>query len=307
MKFPPPQLEDSWCKALDQEWKKPYLVDLASFLQKERAKGDVFPKSNDVFAALNATPFDQVNVVIVGQDPYHDVGQAHGLSFSVKPPVPPPPSLKNIYKELQEDLGIPIPEHGCLDKWAKQGVLLLNAILTVRAHTPKSHHGMGWETFTDACVAKLAERSDPIIFVLWGKSAQEKMDNLKIDSHHHVLVAAHPSPFSAHSGFFGCKHFFKNQRSAYKSGKETNQLGFTMSDLSIQNIALNKKLSSLKTDAKVSLSTTAKTEMAAPTKEAAAIKEFELEIEEANRAFALVVEIRKKLESAYDSYKSIQE
>lgn len=220
MKFPPPQLDQSWCKALDAEWEKPYLRELANFLQKERVEAEVFPKSSEVFAALNATGFEDVRVVIVGQDPYHDVGQAHGLSFSVKPGVVPPPSLKNIYKELQADLGIVAPEHGCLEKWAKQGVLLLNATLTVRAHSPKSHHGMGWEQFTDACVERLAEREDPVIFVLWGRSAKEKLDRLHIDKRHPVLTAPHPSPFSAHSGFLGCKHFSKINLLLTNQGKK---------------------------------------------------------------------------------------
>ena len=220
--MPPPQLEESWKKALQEEWPKKYLEELAQFLAEERAHGAVYPSKQDVFNAFNSTPFEQVKVVIVGQDPYHGPDQAHGLSFSVPVGIPQPPSLKNIFKELQEDLGIIPPNHGSLTSWAKQGVLMLNAILTVRAHTPKSHYGKGWEQFTDAVINRLADREDPIIFVLWGKTAQEKCRHIleSTRQRHFVLMAPHPSPYSVHSGFFGCKHFSKINEVLTKQGKE---------------------------------------------------------------------------------------
>jgi len=214
---PPPQLENSWTKALEEEWGKSYLTELATFVAHERASGPIYPPKDEVFSAFNQTPFDEVQVVIMGQDPYHGPNQAHGLSFSVKEPVPPPPSLQNIYKELKEDLGIEPPQHGNLLNWAKQGVLMLNATLTVRAHEPRSHYGQGWEAFTDAVVARLSAREDPVIFVLWGRSAAEKCSHLA--PHHYVLTSPHPSPFSAHSGFFGCQHFSKIQELLTKQGK----------------------------------------------------------------------------------------
>lgn len=219
----PPQLDESWREALKDEWSKKYVQELASFLSTERAGSiPIYPSKLDVFNAFNHTPFDQVKVVIIGQDPYHGPGQAHGLSFSVPKEVAQPPSLKNIFKELQEDLGIAPPKHGCLTGWAKQGVLMLNAILTVRAHTPQSHNGKGWETFTDAVVSALISREDPAIFVLWGKTAQEKCRRIleKTTNRHFVLTAAHPSPYSAYSGFFGCKHFSKINELLKKQGKE---------------------------------------------------------------------------------------
>jgi len=216
-------MEESWKQALKEEWGKKYLLDLVSFIAQERSKPEpVYPAKNDVFHAFNLTPFEKVKVVIMGQDPYHGPGQAHGLSFSVPPPIPQPPSLKNIFKELQDDLGIPPSSHGCLVAWAKQGVLLLNAVLTVRAHTPRSHYGQGWEVFTDAVIARLVQREDPVIFVLWGKTAQEKCRHILEQSknRHFVLMAPHPSPYSVHSGFFGCRHFSKINELLKKQGKE---------------------------------------------------------------------------------------
>ena len=210
--LPPSQLEESWKDALKQEWSKPYLNDLATFVANERASGaPIYPQKTDVFSAFNHAPFDKTNVVIVGQDPYHGPGQAHGLSFSVPPSVPQPPSLKNIFKELQNDLSITPSLEGSLVSWAKQGVLMLNAVLTVRAHQPYSHSGKGWELFTNAVLACLYERADPVIFVLWGKAAQEKCRSVLSEKANRafVLTAPHPSPFSAHSGFFGCHHFSK--------------------------------------------------------------------------------------------------
>jgi len=215
---PPPQIEMRWAKVLEKEWKKPYLEDLVQFLAQERCSGiPIYPQKKDVFNAFNHTPFDQVQVVIIGQDPYHGPEQAHGLSFSVPDHISQPPSLKNIFKELKQDLGIDPPSGGNLEGWAKQGILMLNAILTVRAHQPRSHHGQGWEHFTDAVVAALSSRSDPLIFVLWGKTAQEKCASLAL--HHYVLTAFHPSPYSAHSGFFGCCHFSKINELLKKQGK----------------------------------------------------------------------------------------
>lgn len=218
------ELEPSWNAALKDHWQKPYLASLASFVERERALGvPVYPPKELMFNAFYKTPYDKVKVVIMGQDPYHGAGQAHGLSFSVPAGVASPPSLQNIFKELAADVGITIPSHGCLSSWAEQGVLLLNATLSVRQGEPMSHHGKGWEHFTDAVIAKLCERKDPVIFVLWGKSAQEKGKNIETWSingtKHTVLTAPHPSPFSAHSGFFGCKHFSKINKLLADQGK----------------------------------------------------------------------------------------
>lgn len=212
------KLSKSWHEQLKEEIEQPYVQELKNFLSQEKGSGKViYPPDSLVFNAFSYAPFDQVKVVIVGQDPYHGQGQAHGLSFSVLEGVAQPPSLQNIFKELKEDLGIPIPQSGSLTKWAKQGVLLLNATLTVRAGEPRSHYGRGWERLTDAIVAKLAARKDPLVFLLWGKSAQEKCAN--IGPPHLVLTAAHPSPFSAHGGFFGCRHFSKANAFLEKQGK----------------------------------------------------------------------------------------
>jgi uracil-DNA glycosylase len=202
------RIEKSWHEKLKEELGKPYIQELKGFLESEAAAGKVvYPPEPLVFNALLQTPYDKVKVVIVGQDPYHGAGQAHGLSFSVPQRVPVPPSLKNIYKEIGDDLGVAPPKDGCLLRWAQQGVLLLNATLTVRAESPKSHHGKGWETFTDAVIDLLAQRQDPIVFLLWGKSAQEK-GHRATGSHHAVFEAAHPSPYSA-ANFLGCRHFSK--------------------------------------------------------------------------------------------------
>jgi len=202
------KLEKSWHAQLKDEIALPYVGELKRFLQQERASGHpIYPPEDLVFHAFLRAPFEKVNVVIIGQDPYHGPGQAHGLCFSVPPGVEQPPSLKNIFIELSEDLNVPIPESGCLLKWAEQGVLLLNATLTVREGEARSHYGRGWERFTDRVIEKLSERADPIVFVLWGKSAQEKGKAIK--PHHAVLQAPHPSPLSAYQGFFGCKHFSK--------------------------------------------------------------------------------------------------
>jgi uracil-DNA glycosylase len=216
-------LEPSWQEVLKDELQQPYIKTLASFIEKEYVTTPIYPPKDLIFNAFYQTPFEQVQVLLMGQDPYHGVGQAHGLSFSVPKGVKPPPSLQNIFKELKEDLQIPIPKHGCLIPWAQQGVMLLNAILTVRKGEPLSHHGKGWERFTDTVIKKLAERKDPVIFVLWGKSAQDKVRFLNSSSkelaHHYILTAAHPSPYSADKGFFDCRHFSKVNDLLQQQGK----------------------------------------------------------------------------------------
>lgn len=203
-------LEPSWLNVLGNELQKPYMNELKSFLLDEKQKGFTFyPKNKDIFNAFNYTPFDQVKVVILGQDPYHGDGQAHGLSFSVQKGITVPPSLKNIYKELAEEFtDYKIPHHGELTSWANQGVLLLNATLTVRAQEPGSHQKRGWENFTDFVITELSKQREGLVFILWGKFAQQK-ESLIDTSKHHVLKSAHPSPFSAYNGFFGSKPFSK--------------------------------------------------------------------------------------------------
>ncbi len=215
-------MEKRWAEELAEEFKKPYMLALQEFLKEEIAAGKtVYPPEELIFNAFCQTPFDKVKVVILGQDPYHNPGQAHGLSFSVPKEIPPPPSLKNIFQELMGDVGISAPKHGCLISWAKQGVLLLNATLTVRANEPKSHYGKGWELFTDAVILKLAQKKEARVFILWGKSAQEKCEHIiKEGSENHlILQAPHPSPYSANSGFFGCKHFSKANAYLKKHGR----------------------------------------------------------------------------------------
>lgn len=203
-----PQIEPSWKEILTDEFQKPYFQQIKFFLQEEKKNGKtIYPPGPLIFNAFNLTPFDEVKVVILGQDPYHGKGQAHGLCFSVPQGITPPPSLVNIFKELNNDLGIPIPNHGNLEKWAKQGVFLLNAFLTVCAGEPASHSKIGWQDFTNTVIQKLSEQRTGIVFLLWGKFAQEK-DMLIDISRHHILKAAHPSPYSV-SGFFGCRHFSK--------------------------------------------------------------------------------------------------
>lgn len=201
------RLHDSWLQVLQAEFQRPYMEDLKAFLQQEKNAGKViYPKGSQWFAAFDNTPFDQVKVVILGQDPYHGPGQAHGLCFSVLPGVRIPPSLLNIYKEIHADLGIAIPQHGCLTHWAQQGVLLLNATLTVEQGKAGAHQGKGWEAFTDSAIAALNEQRQGLVFMLWGSYAQRK--GALIDANKHlVLKAPHPSPLSAHRGFLGCGHF----------------------------------------------------------------------------------------------------
>ena len=202
------QIANDWSEPLQAEYRKPYYKDLYNRIVKEYQNYVVYPPSEEIFTAFHLTPLKDVKVVILGQDPYHEEGQAHGLSFSVKPGVDTPPSLVNIYKELQDDLGCYIPNNGYLTKWAEQGVLMLNTLLTVRAHQAFSHQGIGCEQFTDAAIRILNEQDRPIVFLLWGKPAQSKSAMLN-NPKHLVLMAPHPSPLSAYRGFFGCKHFSK--------------------------------------------------------------------------------------------------
>lgn len=201
------RLDESWRAPLLGEFTSPYMQELKRFLQEEKAQGKrVFPRGSEYFRALDLTPLDKVKVVVLGQDPYHGEGQAHGLCFSVRPGVRTPPSLVNIYKELQSDLGIPPARHGHLEHWARQGVLLLNSVLTVEMGQAASHQGKGWERFTDAVIAQVNRRAEPVVFMLWGSYAQRKAAFVDAERHL-VLKAPHPSPLSAHNGFFGCRHF----------------------------------------------------------------------------------------------------
>ena len=200
-------IEESWKEELEEEFAKPYFGQIVHFLKEEKQKGKtIYPPGKLIFNAFECTPFSQVKVVIIGQDPYHNPGQAHGLCFSVPDKIAPPPSLVNIFKEIRDDLEIPVPNTGNLEPWAKQGVLLLNASLTVVANTPMSHGGIGWHLFTDEVIRHISHYKEHVVFLLWGKFAQNK-ENLIDISKHKVLKAAHPSPLSAHNGFFGCRHF----------------------------------------------------------------------------------------------------
>ncbi|MBN8701842.1 MAG: uracil-DNA glycosylase [Bacteroidetes bacterium] len=203
-----PQLNESWKNVLTEEFNAPYFKELKAFLVEEKKTQTIYPPGPQIFSAFNRTNFENLKVVIIGQDPYHGKGQANGLCFSVSPGIKPPPSLVNIYKEMKTDLGVEIPTTGNLEPWADQGILLLNATLTVRAGEPGSHQGKGWEQFTDTIIKKLSSEKKNLIFLLWGKFAQAK-EALIDTSKHYVLKAAHPSPYSASAGFFGCKHFSK--------------------------------------------------------------------------------------------------
>lgn len=214
------KLEESWKEVLKNEFSQPYFQALKSFLKNEKEEGmTIYPPGKYIFNAFDSTPFDQVKVVILGQDPYHGPGQAHGLSFSVPTGITQPPSLKNIFKELQEDVGFSMPSHGFLQSWADQGVLLLNSLLTVRARKAGSHKGKGWETFTDAAISAINKHREGIIFFLWGNYAKQKGQYINQEKHY-VLTASHPSPFSAHNGFFGCKHFSRANELLIQQGKE---------------------------------------------------------------------------------------
>jgi uracil-DNA glycosylase len=213
-----PQIDQSWKEILKPEFEAEYFAKLREFLINEKRSNVVYPPGKKIFAAFNCTPFHEVKVVILGQDPYHGPGQAHGLCFSVPHGVAKPPSLLNIFKEINLDLGLPMPNHGNLEKWASQGVLLLNATLTVRANMAGSHQNKGWEIFTDAAIKQLSERKEGIIFILWGNYAQAKQ-NLIDSNRHYVLKSVHPSPLSASRGFFGCHHFSETNRLLELQGK----------------------------------------------------------------------------------------
>ncbi len=207
---------NGWESYIGDEFKKEYFINLERMMEEEYKQYTIYPKREHIFSALQYTSYEQVKVVILGQDPYHGPEQAHGLSFSVLPGVPTPPSLKNIFKELQSDIGATIPNHGYLKKWADEGVLLLNTVLTVRAGQAHSHKKIGWETFTDAVISKLSERQKPMVYVLWGKPAQEKKK--LISDHHYIIEAPHPSPLSAHRGFLGSRPFSKANDWLKKNG-----------------------------------------------------------------------------------------
>ena len=213
------KIHPSWKARLDPEFNKPYFQDLSEFVRKEYATQTVYPPGREIFAAFDACPFEEVNVVIIGQDPYHGPGQANGLCFSVHDGIRMPPSLVNIFKEIQKDLGKPFPSSGNLERWARQGVLLLNATLTVRASTPGSHQGKGWETFTDRVIQVISQEKSGVVFLLWGAYAQKKGEIID-RSRHLVLMSAHPSPFSADRGFFGNKHFSTTNEYLRSKGKQ---------------------------------------------------------------------------------------
>lgn len=210
---------NEWDELLSGEFQKDYYRQLRQFLISEYRSRKIFPPMNDIFNALRYTSYSDVKAVILGQDPYHGEGQAHGLCFSVKKGTPPPPSLQNIFKEINSELGIPIPNHGELTEWAKNGVLLMNTVLTVRESSPNSHRGQGWEIFTDRVIELLNQRETPIVFLLWGANARSKA-KLITDPRHLILQCAHPSPLSAHNGFFGCGHFAKANEFLQKNGIE---------------------------------------------------------------------------------------
>ena len=214
-----PAITNDWLQPLQTEFRKPYYARLYKFLQEEYGKRRIYPKADDIFNAFHFTPLSQVKVVILGQDPYHNEGQAHGLCFSVQKGVDIPPSLVNIYQELESDLGIKPPNHGCLTSWAKQGVLLLNTVLTVRAHQANSHQGIGWEEFTNRAIEILDEQDRPIVFILWGKPAQRKKAMLH-NPNHLILEAPHPSPLSAYRGFFGSRPFSRANAFLEEHGAE---------------------------------------------------------------------------------------
>ena len=212
------RIAEDWKEVLHEEFNKPYFDELVGFVKQEYASGVVYPAGQNIFRAFDKCPFDKLKVVIIGQDPYHGPGQANGLCFSVARGVQFPPSLQNIFKEVQSDIGAPVPESGELDRWAEQGVLLLNAVLTVRAHQAASHAGRGWEKFTDAVVRAIAERKKEVVYMLWGSYAQKK--GAIADPHSNlILKAVHPSPLSAYRGFFGCKHFSEANKYLESVGK----------------------------------------------------------------------------------------
>jgi len=212
-----PQIEESWKEILQEQFNSSYFKSMKEFLVEEKQRFTVYPPGSLIFNAFNLTPFSAVRVVIIGQDPYHGAGQAHGLCFSVPRGISSPPSLVNIFKEINEDLGIPMPRHGNLEKWARQGVLLLNATLTVRANQAGSHQKKGWEIFTDAVISQLSKQRVGLVFLLWGKFAHDK-ESLIDTQKHYILKAAHPSPYSAYNGFFGCRHFSRTNEILRRHG-----------------------------------------------------------------------------------------
>lgn len=212
-------LGNDWDEILADEFKKPYYLGLREFLKKEYSSRRIYPDMNDIFNALRASSFKDTKVVIIGQDPYHGAGQAHGLCFSVKRPVEPPPSLKNMFKELESDVGFKIPDYGELTAWAEQGVLMLNTVLTVREGQANSHKGMGWEQFTDRVISELNRKETPVVFLLWGANARKKAEVIT-NPIHKKLITVHPSPLSAYNGFFGCKHFSKCNELLKASGQK---------------------------------------------------------------------------------------
>jgi len=220
-----PIIHESWKKHLMEEFNSAYFQELKGFLQEEKAQYQVYPPGSQIFAAFDRTPFHEVKVVILGQDPYHGRGQAHGLCFSVPDGIKAPPSLVNIFKEIQNDLGIPIPWHGNLESWAAQGVFLLNATLTVRANQAGSHQNKGWETFTNSVISHLSESANGLVFLLWGKYAQAKKELIDPDRHL-IMMASHPSPYSAHAGFFGCSHFSRTNE--YLSAKGKTEIDWSL-------------------------------------------------------------------------------
>ncbi len=214
-----PQIEESWKEVLSKEFQKPYFSELKQFLLKEKQKYTIYPPGPRIFSAFNHTPFHNVKAVILGQDPYHGPGQAHGLCFSVPEGIAPPPSLVNIFKEIRADLNIPVPPHGNLENWARQGVLLMNATLTVRARQAGSHQKKGWEIFTDKVIETVSSQKSGVVFILWGNYAQQKTSLIDA-SRHLILKAVHPSPLSASRGFFGCRHFSKTNNYLQENNKQ---------------------------------------------------------------------------------------
>jgi len=221
-------LHNDWAGLLAPEFEQPYYIELRQYLKEQFRSETVYPNMHDIFNALHLTSYAGTKVVILGQDPYHGAGQAHGLSFSVQPGVPAPPSLQNMFKELRADLGCPIPNHGCLVRWAEQGVLLLNTVLTVREGTPNSHKGKGWEQFTDSVIGLLNEREQPVLFILWGNHAGQK-SRLITNRRHRILRSVHPSPLSAHRGFFGSKPF--SQANAFLSNLGMDEINWELPNL----------------------------------------------------------------------------
>lgn len=213
-----PLIEDSWKAVLQEEFNMDYFLELKRFLVEEKSRFQVYPPGKQIFTSFNCTPFEEVKVVILGQDPYHGPGQAHGLCFSVPEGIPFPPSLRNIFKEIQDDCGLPIPDSGNLEPWARQGVLLLNATLTVRANEAGSHQNRGWERFTDKVIIELSKRREGLVFLLWGNYAKAKRALIDAGKHH-ILTAAHPSPLSAYQGFFGCRHFSQTNEILRRQGE----------------------------------------------------------------------------------------